>query len=116
VALSLLTDRLLRHLYALRYPCAAPHFVPAFNLGPILGVISDRGLCFCRWFELAVFLVGLAGFGLTAMGVGWQTALQLTVDNTLRGRVMSFWGATSFGGVALGAPFWAPSRNEVTSA
>jgi hypothetical protein len=50
------------------------------------------------------------------MGVGWQTALQLTVDNTLRGRVMSFWGATSFGGVALGAPFWAPSRNEVTSA
>jgi len=28
--------------------------------------------------------------------------LQLTVDNRLRGRVMSFWSATSFGGMALG--------------
>jgi hypothetical protein len=74
-------------------------------LGAFLSGAALPGLCFCRWFELAVFLVGLAGFGLTAMGVGWQTALQLTVDNTLRGRVMSFWGATSFGGVALGHHF-----------
>ncbi|OSQ40318.1 MFS transporter [Thalassospira mesophila] len=71
-------------------------------IGAFLAGSAMLGLCFCPWFELAVFLVGLAGFGLTAVGVGSQTALQLTVDNTLRGRVMSFWSATSFGGVALG--------------
>ncbi|WP_349594863.1 MFS transporter [Thalassospira sp. NFXS8] len=71
-------------------------------LGAFLSGAAMLALCFCPWFELAVFLVGVAGFGLTAVGVGSQTALQLTVDNTLRGRVMSFWSATSFGGVALG--------------
>ncbi len=60
------------------------------------------GLGFAPWYELAVVLVAITGFGLTAVGVGSQTALQLTVDNKLRGRVMSFWSATSFGGIALG--------------
>ncbi|PKR54762.1 MFS transporter [Thalassospira marina] len=80
-----------------------PH---SFQRVAVIGALLSGGamlaLCFCPWFKLAVVLVGLAGFGLTAVGVGSQTALQLAVDNTLRGRVMSFWSATSFGGVALG--------------
>ena len=64
--------------------------------------VGMLGLGFAPWYELAVVLVALTGGGLTLVGVGSQTALQLTVDNRLRGRVMSFWSATSFGGMALG--------------
>ncbi|MBX2832453.1 MAG: MFS transporter [Rhodospirillales bacterium] len=71
-------------------------------IGAFTASIGILGLGFSPWYELAVGLVALAGFGLTAVGVGSQTALQLTVDNRLRGRVMSFWSATSFGGMALG--------------
>ena len=64
--------------------------------------VGMLGLGFAPWYEMAVVLVALTGGGLTLVGVGSQTALQLTVDNRLRGRVMSFWSATSFGGMALG--------------
>lgn len=71
-------------------------------VGAFAAATGMFGLGFAPWYELAVVLVALTGFGLTAVGVGSQTALQLTVDNKLRGRVMSFWSATSFGGMALG--------------
>ncbi|MEQ8389392.1 MAG: MFS transporter [Thalassospira sp.] len=71
-------------------------------IGAFFAAIGMFGLGFSPWYELAVGLVALTGFGLTAVGVGSQTALQLTVENRLRGRVMSFWSATSFGGMALG--------------
>jgi MFS family permease len=78
----------------------------AFQRVTIIGAFAAGcgmlGLGFAPWYELAVVLVAITGFGLTAVGVGSQTALQLTVDNKLRGRVMSFWSATSFGGIALG--------------
>ncbi|WP_368484226.1 MFS transporter [Thalassospira lucentensis] len=64
--------------------------------------IGMLGLGFSPWYEAAVVLVAITGAGLTLVGVGSQTALQLTVDDRLRGRVMSFWSATSFGGMALG--------------
>ncbi|WP_417825486.1 MFS transporter [Thalassospira povalilytica] len=71
-------------------------------VGAFAAAIGMFGLGWSPWYELAVGLIALTGFGLTAVGVGSQTALQLTVDNKLRGRVMSFWSATSFGGMALG--------------
>lgn len=78
----------------------------AFQRVTIIGAFAAGcgmlGLGFAPWYELAVMLVAITGFGLTAVGVGSQTALQLTVDNKLRGRVMSFWSATSFGGIAVG--------------
>jgi MFS family permease len=78
----------------------------AFQRVTVIGAFAAGcgmlGLGFAPWYELAVVLVAITGFGLTAVGVGSQTALQLTVDNKLRGRVMSFWSATSFGGIALG--------------
>lgn len=64
--------------------------------------VGMLGLGFAPWYEMAVVLVALTGGGLTLVGVGSQTALQLTVDDRLRGRVMSFWSASSFGGMALG--------------
>ncbi|CAM3378055.1 MFS transporter [Thalassospira profundimaris] len=71
-------------------------------IGAFAAAVGMTGLGFAPWYELAVPLVALTGGGLTLVGVGSQTALQLTVDNRLRGRVMSFWSATSFGGMALG--------------
>lgn len=71
-------------------------------IGAFAAAVGMVGLGFAPWYGLGVVLVGITGFGLTAVGVGSQTALQLTVDNQLRGRVMSFWSATSFGGMALG--------------
>ncbi|MDP2699372.1 MFS transporter [Thalassospira sp.] len=83
-------------------PSEPYHFKRIAIIGAFLAGCGLIGLGFAPWFELAVVLVVLSGFGLTAVGVGSQTALQLAVDNTLRGRVMSFWSATSFGGIALG--------------
>lgn len=71
-------------------------------IGAFTASVGMVGLGFAPWYELAVVLVAVAGGGLTLVGVGSQTALQLTVDNRLRGRVMSFWSAASFGGMALG--------------
>lgn len=71
-------------------------------IGAFTASVGMVGLGFAPWYELAVVLVAIAGGGLTLVGVGSQTALQLTVDNRLRGRVMSFWSAASFGGMALG--------------
>ncbi|WP_085615283.1 MFS transporter [Thalassospira alkalitolerans] len=78
------------------------HFQRISIIGAFAAGCGMVGLGFAPWYELAVVLVAVTGFGLTAVGVGSQTALQLTVDNKLRGRVMSFWSATTFGGIALG--------------
>lgn len=85
-----------------RFGSDARNFQRMAVIGAFLSGLALLGLSYCPWFELAVVLVAIAGFGLTAVGVGSQTALQLIVDGKLRGRVMSFWSATSFGGVAAG--------------
>lgn len=71
-------------------------------LGAVLAGCGALGLGLVHNYGIAVVLVAVTGFGLTSVGVGSQTALQLAVDSHLRGRVMSFWSATSFGGIALG--------------
>lgn len=71
-------------------------------IGAFMAACGMMGLGFAPWYEMAVILVAVTGGGLTLVGVGSQTALQLAVDNKLRGRVMSFWSATTFGGIALG--------------
>ncbi|MCC9621303.1 MFS transporter [Thalassospira sp. MA62] len=85
-----------------RLPSDALSFQRVTIIGAFCAAVGMTGLGFSPWYELAVGLVALAGFGLTAVGVGSQTALQLIVENDMRGRVMSFWSATSFGGMALG--------------
>jgi predicted MFS family arabinose efflux permease len=63
----------------------------------VLGfVASDR-----LW--LALPCIALAGFALVATGVSAQTLIQLGIDGTVRGRVLSLYGLIFRGGPALGA-------------
>ena len=45
----------------------------------------------------------LAGFGMVVAGVGTQTLLQTSVEETMRGRVLSLFGLIFRGGPAVGA-------------
>ena len=52
---------------------------------------------------VAVPAVTVAGLGMTITGIGVQTLMQLTVDASVRGRVLSIFGLTFRGVPALGA-------------
>lgn len=52
---------------------------------------------------VAVPAVTAAGLGMTVTGIGVQTLMQLTVDASVRGRVLSIFGLTFRGVPALGA-------------
>jgi MFS family permease len=54
-------------------------------------------------FYLAMFWVFVAGFAQTVAGTGEHTLIQAAVDEHLRGRVVSLYGAVSRGTPALGA-------------
>jgi MFS family permease len=62
-------------------------------------------LCFAlsSWFPAAIACVGVAGFAMVATGVATQTLIQITVDEAVRGRVLSLFGLIFRGGPALGA-------------
>ena len=55
------------------------------------------------WFWFAVPAMVAVGFGLVASGVTVQTMIQSTVDEGLRGRVLSLYGMVWLGCPALGA-------------
>lgn len=61
----------------------------------ILGVIDQ--------LIFAVPVVAILGALLSLGGVGSQILIQTLVDDEVRGRVSSFWGAIVFGGTSLGA-------------
>ena len=61
----------------------------------VLGII-DR-------LAFAIPVVGVLGALLCLGGVGSQILIQTLVDDNVRGRVSSFWGAIVFGGTSLGA-------------
>lgn len=55
------------------------------------------------WFPLALAAMAVAGFSMVACGVGTQTLLQASVEETMRGRVLALWGVVFRGGPAIGA-------------
>jgi predicted MFS family arabinose efflux permease len=55
------------------------------------------------WFPAAVACMVLAGFGMVIAGVGTQTLMQTSVEEAMRGRVLSLFGLIFRGGPALGA-------------
>ncbi len=54
-------------------------------------------------FAAALVCIGVAGFAMVVGAVGIQTLLQFSVDSTMRGRVLSLYGLTFRGGIAIGA-------------
>ena len=55
-----------------------------------------------NWF-VAVALIGAIGFASTLVGINFQAAVQMQLDDQIRGRVMSLWMTVAVGGTALGA-------------
>ncbi len=68
-------------------------------LGPVAAAYLGGVM---RW-ELVVFLVGFLGFAGTLVGVGMQSAIQMQVEDHMRGRVMSLWIMVAMGGTAFGS-------------
>ena len=68
-----------------------------------LVTLSVLGFAVTTWFPLALVCMALAGFGMVAAGVGTQTLMQTSVEEAMRGRVLSLFGLIFRGGPAVGA-------------
>ena len=64
-------------------------------------LIASLGLIEQFWIAIAV--VACLGIILSLCGVGSQILIQTLIDDSVRGRVSSFWGMIAFGGTALGS-------------
>ncbi len=64
-------------------------------------LIASLGLI--EQFWIAVTVVVWLGMILSLCGVGSQILIQTLIDDSVRGRVSSFWGMIAFGGTALGS-------------
>ncbi len=69
----------------------------------ILGPLAAAWLGGLESWALVVGTVGFLGFTGTLVGVGMQSAIQMQVDDHLRGRVMSLWIMVAMGGTAFGS-------------
>ncbi len=78
--------------------------MPKFSMGAaIIGPLAAAGLGSLAPWEIVVFMVGFLGFSGTLVGVGMQSAIQMQVEDHLRGRVMSLWIMVAMGGTAFGS-------------
>jgi predicted MFS family arabinose efflux permease len=68
-----------------------------------LVALSVLGFSLTTSFPLALVCMALSGFGMVAAGVGTQTLMQTSVEEAMRGRVLSLFGLIFRGGPALGA-------------
>ena len=69
----------------------------------IAGPLAAAWLGNLDLWEIVIFIVGFLGFTGTLVGVGMQSAIQMQVEDHLRGRVMSLWIMVAMGGTAFGS-------------
>ena len=72
-------------------------------IAAILGPLAAAWLGSLTQWEIVVFVTGFLGFTGTLVGVGMQSAIQMQVEDHLRGRVMSLWIMVAMGGTAFGS-------------
>lgn len=72
-------------------------------ISALLGISLVPVVGFSNLWELTLISVTLLGFVGTYSAVSMQTAIQIDLDDDLRGRVMSLWIMVSIGAAALGA-------------
>lgn len=72
-------------------------------LATLLGSVLTLALGFNESWPVAVALIGGIGFTSTLVGINFQSAVQMQLDDDMRGRVMSLWMTVAVGGTALGA-------------
>lgn len=72
-------------------------------LAALLGALSTLAFALSPHFWVAMIAVAAGGFALVTAGVGTQTLLQTSVDEAVRGRVLSLFGLVFRSGPAIGA-------------
>ncbi|MDH3662033.1 MAG: MFS transporter [Alphaproteobacteria bacterium] len=72
-------------------------------LAGLLVAFSALGLALSPTFSAAVIAATSGGFGMVIAGVGTQTLMQTSVDEAMRGRVLSLFGLVFRSGPAIGA-------------
>ena len=65
--------------------------------------LSTLAFAFVDGFIAGMVVVLLLGVFTSLVAIGSQTEVQVSVDNRLRGRVMSMWTITIVGGPAIGS-------------
>ena len=83
-------------------PGILPKYVPVsiffgFAFIPLIGL--------CGSWSLTLGFISYLGFAGTLSGISLQSAIQMELEDSLRGRVMSLWTMAAIGGTALGAVF-----------
>ena len=83
-------------------PEILPKYVPisiffGFAFIPLIGL--------CGSWSLTLGFISYLGFAGTLSGISLQSAIQMELEDNLRGRVMSLWTMAAIGGTALGAIF-----------
>ena len=68
-----------------------------------LGGLLTIALGVSESWSASLFIIGGLGFASTLVGVSFQAAVQMQLDDDIRGRVMSLWMTVAVGGTALGA-------------
>jgi MFS family permease len=69
----------------------------------LIGAAMTLALGLNDSWTVAVALIGAIGFASTLVGINFQAAVQMQLDDDIRGRVMSLWMTVAVGGTALGA-------------
>ena len=69
----------------------------------LLGAVFTILLGWTDSWSVTVFTIAVLGFAGTVVGVNLQSAVQMQLDDSIRGRVMSLWMTVAVGGTALGA-------------
>lgn len=74
-------------------------------IAAIVGIAIVPIIGFSELWPLTLLLVACLGFSTTMTGISMQTAIQINLQDDLRGRVMSLWVLVGVGSAASGAVF-----------
>ena len=88
---------------AIRYKRKRPGIPLIGQVAVFIGTLSVAALGVVNTWPLAMLFVTLCGFSGTMIGINMQTTIQLTVEDSVRGRVMSLWMVAGIGFSSLGA-------------
>ncbi|QIK39420.1 MFS transporter [Pontivivens nitratireducens] len=87
-----------------RHPIAPADGLPRASLiGAAASLVLVIALAHAPYWWLALLCTAGLGAAGTQVGVGIQSAIQIRLDDDMRGRVMSLWTTTAIGATALGA-------------
>ncbi|OUS08934.1 hypothetical protein A9Q96_00920 [Rhodobacterales bacterium 52_120_T64] len=84
-------------------PPARGHIPKRALFATLIGSVMTLALGLVDSWAMAVVLIGAIGFASTLVGINFQAAVQMQLDDHIRGRVMSLWMTVAVGGTALGA-------------